>query len=317
MTSATADRPPATAPAPTGRRGWATPPLPSRAEREAAGKALRATCPRKSHAAWTPPPGRADPVELLVEVGRGRIEELLPIRYGRMVQSPFAFYRGAAAVMANDLAHTPATGLRVQACGDCHLLNFGGFATPERRLIIDINDFDETLPAPWEWDLKRLAASFVIAGRSNRFSRRQSRAAAVAARASYRRHMREYAGMPALQVWYASIEGILENVRQSETRRFYKRMLRKEMGRDATSEFAKLTRRGKGTPRIKDDPPLIYHLQQRDDPDFARNVTRTLDRYRDSLADDRRLLFDRFRLQDIAVKVVGVGSVGTMCGVAL
>src|SRR5262249_44403300 len=157
----------------------------------------------------------------------GRLLNLLPIRYGRMLMSPFTFYRGAAAIMAEDLAHTPTTAVYVQACGDCHLLNFGGFATPERRLIIDINDFDETPPGPWEWDVKRLATSFVVAGRSNRFTRRECRAAAREVVRSYRERMAKYGAMPALQIWYSSVEGILENVKDPQMRRLYTRLLLK------------------------------------------------------------------------------------------
>src|SRR5499433_2307515 len=211
--------------------------MPSRKDIIAKGKSLRERCPRRSHGEWKQARNRPDPLVLLDASNKGRAPELIPIRWGRMLQSPFAFYRGAAAIMAADLSRTPATGLRVQACGDCHLLNFGGFATPERRLIFDMNDFDETLPAPWEWDVKRLAASFVIAGRDRRFSRRESRAAATAAVASYREHMAEYADMPALQVWYSSLDGVLENVKERQMRRFYERMIRKEERRDVASEF--------------------------------------------------------------------------------
>ncbi|HSR31560.1 MAG TPA: DUF2252 family protein, partial [Anaerolineae bacterium] len=175
-------------------------------ERVAAGKALRQQCSRRSHAEWNPPADRADPVELLVENSRGRMEELIPIRYGRMAANPFAFYRGAAAIMAYDLSHTPATGLNVQICGDCHLLNFGGFATAERRLIFDINDFDETSIAPWEWDVKRLTASFVIAGRANGFEKDDCREAAWSAAQSYRQSISKYAFMPVLEAWYDALD---------------------------------------------------------------------------------------------------------------
>src|SRR5215470_11102507 len=192
-------------------------------ERIADGKALRNSVPRTSHAGWEPPRDRTDPIEILIESSKARLQNLIPIRYGRMLQTPFTFYRGAAAIMAADLATTPATGLRVQACGDCHLLNFGGFATPERRIIFDINDFDETLPAPWEWDLKRLATSFVIAGRNNGFRARDCRAAALAVVRSYRDHMNEYAITPALEVWYASVDmmGYLKGARDPGMRKLY------------------------------------------------------------------------------------------------
>ena len=181
--------------------------LSSRDELVARGRELRGGCPRGSHAGWSPPADRPDPVRVLEESSQGRIPELLPIRYGRMLQSPFTFFRGAAAIMASDLARTPASGARVQACGDCHLLNFGGFATPERRLVFDINDFDETLPAPWEWDVKRLAASFVIASRHNGFRGADARDTAEACVRSYRKHMAEFSGQRVLEVWYASLDG--------------------------------------------------------------------------------------------------------------
>ena len=173
----------------------------SRADRKDEGKAMRLAVPLASHAQWQAPANRRDPIDLLIESNIGRVAELLPIRYGRMMQSPFAFYRGKAALMAADLATLPTTGIRVQACGDCHLVNFGGFGTPERRLIFAINDFDETLPAPWEWDVKRLAASFVVAGRNNSFTTEEAREAAQACVRSYRENMREFSKMAVLDVW--------------------------------------------------------------------------------------------------------------------
>jgi uncharacterized protein (DUF2252 family) len=288
-------------------------------QRYAAGKALRNAVPRKAHADWRAPRDRDDPIDVLIESSKGRIPRLLPIRYGRMLESSFAFYRGAAAIMAADLARTPATGLRVQACGDCHLLNFGGFATPERRVIFDINDFDETLPAPWEWDLKRLATSFVIAGRNNRFNKRDCRAAALAVVRAYRERMGEYAATSTLQVWYTSVDliGYLKGTKDPAMGKLSLRLLRKQQRRDAAGEFPKLAHEVRGAPRIKDDPPLIYHLQERNKNDFHRMVHDILDRYRASLPDERRVLFDRYRFADIAVKVVGVGSVGTLCAAIL
>ena len=180
----------------------------SRADRATAGKSLRSSVPRASHRDWTPPADRRDPVDVLIDSNVGRLPELIPIRYGRMLVSPFTFFRGAAAVMAADLSKTPATGLRVQACGDCHLLNFGVFATPERNLVFDINDFDETLPAPWEWDIKRLAASFVLAGRDNRFDADDSRDSAVAVVRAYRERLAELAEMKVLDVWYSKMDAM-------------------------------------------------------------------------------------------------------------
>ena len=201
-----------------GKNRSATAPRPTLAELREMGKGLRRVCPRTSHAVWKAPAHRADPVRLLERGNRGRIPELIPIRFGRMVKTPFTFYRGAALNMAADLAGTPVTGLRVQACGDCHLLNFGAYASPERRLLFDINDLDETLPAPWEWDVKRLAASVVLACRNNGFSKRETRDAALACVRSYRERMAEYSEMPVLEMWYVSldIEEIIRTFKDKE-----------------------------------------------------------------------------------------------------
>src|SRR5262249_7638996 len=210
------------------RRTSPQPTVTTHEERYLRGKKLREKTPRASHAGWEPPRNRRDPIEILIESSVGRIEHLIPIRYGRMLRSPFAFYRGAAAIMAADLATTPRTGVRVQACGDAHLLNFGGFATPERRLIFDINDFDETLPAPWEWDVKRLSTSFVVAARSNRFTKREARDAATAAVRSYREHVARAAEMPTLEAWYASVSGLAETLGNPRLRKRYERVVREE-----------------------------------------------------------------------------------------
>ena len=302
-----------------GRRSWANKPVPSRAELLAAGRSLRARCSRKSHAAWTPPADRADPVELLEESSRGRIPELLPIRYGRMMQSPFSFFRGAAAVMAADLARTPVTGLRVQACGDCHLLNFGGFATPERRLIFDINDFDETLPGPWEWDVKRLAASFAIACAHNGFGKASGRDAAQTCARSYRERLAEFAQMPALEVWYARIDvkALLPQIMDQAARKRVQRQLAKTQAHTLAEDFPKLVEEVDGQPTIKDHPPLVYHWSGRGNEAFEAQVVEAFEGYRNTLQDDRPALVDRYQIKDIALKVVGVGSVGTWCGVAL
>jgi len=193
------------------------------ADRMARGKALRERCPRKAQAEWKPPAKRADPIDLLIENSRGRIEDLIPIRYGRMLANPFAFYRGAAAIMASDLSHTPATGLMLQACGDCHLVNFGGFATAERKIIFDINDFDETSIAPWEWDVKRLTTSFVVAGRSNGFSAADCREAAHRVAQSYRTKLAEYSQQSVLEVWYDTIDFdyIIRHAPDKQARNFY------------------------------------------------------------------------------------------------
>ncbi len=284
------------------------------------GKELRDQCPRRSHANWSPQAGRPDPVAVIEGSSRGRLPELIPIRYGRMIQSPFTFFRGAPAIMAADLAHTPTTGVHVQACGDCHLLNFGGFATPERRLVFDINDFDETLPAPWEWDLKRLAASFVIAARVNRFSASEARTAALACVRSYREHMAEFARMRILDVWYARIDfrSILDIIREDAARRRLKKRIKKARKFDDVYKgFPKLIDIEGGRPVIRDKPPLIYHRPEDRGEQFATRITEALDDYSASLPADRRPLIDQYRLLDIAIKVVGVGSVGTLCAVAL
>jgi len=289
-------------------------------ERMAAGKALRQQCARKAHASWDPPADRADPVELLIENSQGRIEELIPIRYGRMAANPFAFYRGAAAIMAYDLSHTPVSGLNLQICGDGHLLNFGGFATAERRLIFDINDFDETSIAPWEWDVKRLAASFVIAGRSNGFDAVDCREAAWLAAQSYRQSIIQYASMPVLEAWYDAmdLEQIIANMRDKQLKRFYTKKLDSAKGQSAhEKEFAKLAYSAGDAPRIIDQPPLIFHYDDTRTEKFRADSERAIANYLASLSPERRVLLSRYKLVDVALKVVGVGSVGTFCGIAL
>jgi uncharacterized protein (DUF2252 family) len=289
-------------------------------ERLAKGKALREQVSRKAQAEWNPPASRRDPVDLLVESSQGRLEELLPIRYGRMMVSPFTFYRGAAAIMAYDLAHTPATGLNLVADGDCHLVNFGGFATAERKVIFDLNDFDEVSIAPWEWDLKRLAASFVVAGRSNGFAPADCREAAWLAAQSYRLKMAEYASMPILQVWNDAIDfsALVENIPDKEMKRFYSKKLASATEKSAhEKEFAKLAFKAGDTPRIVDQPPLIYHFGDQRDQEMRELTKKALVDYRKTLIPARRLLLDRFEMVDYAVKVVGVGSVGTFCGIVL
>ena len=198
------------------------------------GKAVRDACPRESHAAWKPAADRSDPIEILEASNKGRLPELIPVRYGRMIPSPFVFYRGAAAIMAADLAHTPNTGIRVQSCGDAHLMNFGAFATPERRVIFDINDFDETLPAPWEWDVKRLATSFLIASRSNGFSEADARKTALRCVRSYRERMTEFAQMRTLEIWYArlDLETILSSIKDQEAQKRLQRRVQKAEASD-------------------------------------------------------------------------------------
>jgi uncharacterized protein (DUF2252 family) len=289
-------------------------------ERIAKGKALRGVAARKAQQEWNPPADRADPVDLLIESSKGRLEELLPIRYGRMMVSPFTFYRGAAAIMAYDLSNTPSTGLTLVADGDCHLLNFGGFATAERKLIFDINDFDEVSIAPWEWDVKRLTASFVVAGRSNGFAPADCREAAWLAAQGYRQRMAEYAGMPTLQVWNDVVDlgALIENIADKEMKRFYTKKLISATEQSAhEKEFAKLTHTGGDAPRIVDQPPLIFHYGDERDKEFLEVAIATLKEYKRSLNLGLSLLLDRFAVVDVAFKVVGVGSVGTVCGIIL
>ena len=290
-------------------------------ERLAKGKVLRDIALRKAQAEWKPPADRPDPVDMLIESSKGRVEELLPIRYGRMMVSPFTFYRGAAAIMAYDLAHTPSTGLTVLACGDCHLMNFGGFATAERKVIFDLNDFDEVSIAPWEWDVKRLTASFVVAGRSNGFAPADCREAAWLAAQSYRQRMAEYARMPILQVWNDALDFrvIIESwVTDKEMKRFYTKKLASAAEQSAhEKEFAKLAFSAGDVPRIVDQPPLVFHYGDQRDQEMREIAVKTLVEYRETLIPARRLLLNRFEMVDYAMKVVGVGSVGTFCGILL
>ena len=290
----------------------------SRDERRAAGRALRDKVPRENHARWKPPANRPDPVEILTASNDGRLPELVPIRHARMLTSPFAFLRGSAAVMASDLSRTPSTGLRVQACGDCHLMNFGAFATPERQMNFSINDFDETLPAPWEWDLKRLAASFVVAGRHIGLRERDSLGAAESVVRSYRQRMARYAKMRAFDLWYEHIdvEQIITALPRAARKRLAARVAKTRARSVVEHDFPKLVEGGR-QPRIKHDPPLLFHLPAHQRKEAHRNFLQALEMYRGTLDDHYRVLLDRFRLYDLAIKVVGVGSVGTMCMVAL
>jgi uncharacterized protein (DUF2252 family) len=284
------------------------------------GRNLRKKCPRQSHAVWAASHGRADPLLLLKQSSKGRIPELIPIRYGRMLQSPFAFYRGAALNMAADLARTPVTGLRVQACGDCHLLNFGMFATPERREIFDINDLDETLPAPWEWDVKRLAASFVLACRSNGFDKGIARDTVLSSVRSYRRRMAEFSQMRVLDIWYArlDVDELLPQITDEQIRlRLEKQLAAARHQNVAEHDFPKLVEVLRRMPVIKDNPPLIYHGREPHHTELFAHVKEAFARYRQSLQEDRRVLLDRFEVRDVAIKVVGIGSVGTRCGIML
>jgi uncharacterized protein (DUF2252 family) len=293
----------------------------SRIELAAMGKALRAKCPRSSHAEWKPPHDRPDPVLLIRQADEGRIAELVPVRHGRMLQSPLAFYRGTALNMAADLASTPTTGIYVQACGDAHLLNFRGIDTPERRVIFDIHDLDETLPGPWEWDVKRLAASFVLACRENGLGDVSGADAARASARSYREHMIEYGKMRALDVWYASVDAaeLQRAIPDEELRRRLRKRGARERERSAfEDDFPRLARHVKGSPTIQDNPPAVFHWRAEPGRDeFLARVRDYFALYRESLPPSARVLLDRFEFKDIAVKVNGVGSVGTFCAVIL
>jgi uncharacterized protein (DUF2252 family) len=287
-----------------------------RAERLAAGKALREQVPRESHASLPPPRKDRDPIAILEASNQGRLQELVPIRYGRMVRSPFTFLRGSAGLMAYDLATTPTAGIEVQACGDCHLLNFGAFATPERNLVFDLNDFDETLPAPWEWDLKRLVVSFVIAARDNRQADDDGLQAVLACVRAYREHLRECSRLRPLDVWYQSLDEktLIEAAPDDKSRRFRQQIADRARKRVVENLFPRITTLAGGSHRIVDQPPILFHV---DEPDFVERVEEGMADYRNTLSDDRRVLLDRYRLEDCALKVVGIGSVGTRCYIGL
>jgi len=288
----------------------------SREERIAAGKLLREKVPRASHAGWTAPANRQDPIDILEASNQDRLPELVPIRYGRMLRSPFTFLRGSAGLMAYDLSSTPTTDLRVQACGDCHLLNFGLFATPERNLIFDINDFDETLTAPWEWDIKRLAASFVVAARDERYSGKDAQAVAVECVRSYRERMREYSKMNPLEVWYDHLDAdtLMAMAPDEKIIKSREKLIEKAQQRIGELLLPKIAGTVGGRHRLIDQPPILFHVLGEE---HEQRVREALDAYRQSLSDERRVLFDRYRLEDIAIKVVGIGSVGTRCYAAL
>jgi uncharacterized protein (DUF2252 family) len=296
------------------------------AERVARGRAARSEVPRSSHAVFEPSANRADPIDVLERQAGTRVPELVPIRYGRMLVSPFTFYRGAAMIMAGDLAATPRSGLSVQCCGDAHLSNFGVFASPERRLVFDLNDFDETLPGPWEWDVKRLAVSMLIAGINNGYKVRDQERIVLAAVEAYRSAMRSFAGMNNLDVWYAhldietAIKGIGSQLKPKMAKRTEK-ALAKARTRDSMSAFSKLTQVVDGRVQIADQAPLIVPIDQLVSDGQRDQIYESLHQltrdYRDTLEFDRRVLLDQFELADFARKVVGVGSVGTRAWIAL
>ena len=297
-------------------------------ERRAAGREARKAAPRTSHGSWTPAADRPDPIALLRAQDDDRMQDLVPIRWGRMSASPFAFYRGSAALMAADLAPLPRTGLTVQLCGDAHLSNFGLYGSPDRALHFDVNDFDETLPGPFEWDLKRLAASFVLASRNNGFGEDVARETALAAVRSYREHMTAYAEMRELEVWYSRIvaDDLLVMARASRAAagasktelkagiKSAEKGFAKARGRGSLQAAAKMTEIVDGARRIVDQPPLIMHLEEIREAESSFHL---FDQYKSTLEDDRRELLGRYEIADVARKVVGVGSVGTRCIIVL
>jgi uncharacterized protein (DUF2252 family) len=308
------------------RKAGAAVPHLTAAERVARGRAARAEVPRSSHAIFEPSPDRPDPIDLLERQAGTRVPELVPIRYGRMLVSPFTFYRGAALIMADDLAATPRSGLNVQCCGDAHLSNFGLFASPERRLVFDLNDFDETLPGPWEWDVKRLAVSMLIAATNNGYAVKDQERVVLETGKEYRDTMEIFAGMKNLDVWYAhmDIDDTLKKFGSQLKPRLAKRTekaLAKARTKDSMAAFSKLTQLVDGQVRIVDQSPLIVPIEllapgeQR--AEMFEGLHQLLRSFRESLEFDRRVLLEEFELTDFARKVVGVGSVGTRAWIAL
>jgi uncharacterized protein (DUF2252 family) len=296
------------------------------AERVARGRAARAEVPRSRHAVFEPAAHRPDPVDLLESQAESRVPELVPIRYGRMLVSPFTFYRGAALLMASDLAASPRSGLQAQLCGDAHLSNFGVFASPDRRLVFDLNDFDETLPGPWEWDVKRLAVSFVVAGRENGYSAKERKKIVLETVGAYRKAMREFASRPSLDVWYARIEvdqlmSELQGQAKKRQAKNAQKVVAKARTKDSVAAFSKLTGMVDGKPQIVSDPPLIERIAELapgvEGEAMQEALHELLRVYRGTLQSDRRILLEEFRLVDLARKVVGVGSVGTRAYIAL
>jgi uncharacterized protein (DUF2252 family) len=281
-------------------------------ERRAKGAEWRKQVPFGVQAEWKPPANRADPVEVLLEQGRSRIQELLPVRYARMKADPFAFLRGAAAIMAADLAAGPSTGLRLQVCGDCHLGNFGGYASPEGTPVFDVNDFDETVPAPFEWDVKRLAASLAVAGRVAKLPGGECRRLARTATKSYRRRLGELALLSPLDAWSSRVDlaAAIAEVDSSKIRHHVEK--RRENMMQGTKEHYGLVEQKNGDWRIKDKPPLVRHLSHHE-----LHAHQAFASYLETLQEDRRVLLQRYHRRDVAFKTVGVGSVGTFCAIGL
>lgn len=290
------------------------------------GQGARAELPRSVHGEWQPAPDRADPVGLLEEQGASRVQELVPLRYGRMLASPFTFYRGSAYLMAADLASAPRTDLKVQLCGDAHLSNFGSFAAPDRRLVFDLNDFDETLPGPFEWDVKRMVASFAVAGRDREFDDAERRAVNLAAASSYREAMQDLAQMRKLDVWYArldvdELEAVMSSQVKAKHLKRFRKNVAKAQSKNSIKAFSKLVEIVDGRPRLINDPPTIVRVQDLMPDKEVQEVEDTLHgllrTYRRTLRGDYRHLLEGFRFTDAARKVVGVGSVGTRSWIVL
>lgn len=291
-----------------------------RDDRRDRGRILHEAIPHASHAKWSPAKDRLDPVDIVEAGNIGRIPELAPLRYGRMLVSPFTFFRGTAAIMAGDLATTPYTKVRVQACGDSHLLNFGAFNTPERNVVFDLNDFDETLPAPWEWDVKRLAVSYVLAARDNGLKEKFAVSTAQIVARAYRKKMLEYSRMSILDIWYDRIDWSTLIEKTSDPTQLKKIKAKTEKASRRTIQgyyFPKMAEESAGGHTFKDSPPTLYHLKGAESDAFRKRTMDAMELYKKTLPDDKQRLLDRYKLADVAIKVVGVGSVGTTCAVAL
>jgi len=293
--------------------------LPS-SERYETGRHMRKSCPRSSHAVWMPPENRSEVVDLIMDSNKDRIQKLLPLRHGRMARSPFTFYRGAALNMAADLSGTSVTGINVQACGDAHLCNFGGFATPERNVIFSINDLDETLPAPWEWDLKRLAASFVVACRNNNLNENIARDTVLECVRSYRENMAVFSEMKTMELWHFSLTAdmMISKLKDPEIKRRGEKRLAKEKARSIAEEiFPQIIEGSCESKYIKDELPSIFHWTGHSPGEVIPEIKTAFELYKTSLPPNFSFLLDRYELKDVVIKVVGVGSVGTSCWVAL
>ncbi|MBK5118174.1 MAG: DUF2252 domain-containing protein, partial [Thermoleophilia bacterium] len=294
------------------------------ADRKELGRSLRKSAPRSSHAEWVPAPDRADPVATLAAQDADRLDFLVPIRHLRMGESAFTFYRGTAAIMAGDLAGTAASGLSTQICGDAHLSNFGAFASPERALLFDVNDFDETLVGPWEWDVKRLAASLVLAARSIGLDAAAAAQVSAAAVDRYREAIREFSKMGTLELWYDRVTFAdirARRLREGREIARFEKVVKKARRRTSLRAFSKLAEFVDGKPRLRSDPPLLVPSRELPDEltggDLEPRVQAIFDQYKETLNAEMQVLFSRFEMVDVALKVVGVGSVGTRCFVAL